>query len=678
MAGNSTDSSTEHNKNLDNDLPSPAHFRRMVELAGDVIYTTDRDGYFTYINPRVEALLNYKPEDMIGKNHLEFVAPTHRDRLKAFYREQFEQRIHETVTEFPAITNDSGEKWVEQIVILTIENDIPIGFQATVRDITPRKQAEVALHEERDLLRTLIDTIPDYIYVKDTAGRMLLNNVAHLCGLGVASQEEVFGKTAFDFYPQEIAQQFDAAEQKILQSGQAALHVEEQTEARWLSTSKVPLRNRQGEIYRIVGISRDITAYKRVEAELSKQLEQLTLLQRINRELMKTLNMEYVLEIAMDISLRLSHADVGFLGLVDDAGDMRVVKCVGDYPQSNRVPYTQSPEDIVSRVMRNRQPELVTDKTTQETYYSLIPNMRAQLALPLISQQRLLGVICLETHQPKYFTHQTVDFLHLVTGPIIVGIDNARLYALSQEQLAELKNLYAEVSRLEQLKSDMIRIAAHDLRNPIHVIRGYLSLLHKTIYDQLQPADQGRFDQIHTATERMEQIIADILSLQRIEQAAKGELVEQVNLTALIDEIVDEYRVQAEEKSLVLAHHLPDAALTVVGDAALLREAISNLVSNAIKYTPQNGHVIMRLKQSTSVAVFEVKDTGYGIPDEMQGKLFQPFYRAITDDTANIEGTGLGLHLVKNIIERHQGNIIFNSVYGEGSIFGFVLPLATE
>jgi two-component system, OmpR family, phosphate regulon sensor histidine kinase PhoR len=116
----------------------------------------------------------------------------------------------------------------------------------------------------------------------------------------------------------------------------------------------------------------------------------------------------------------------------------------------------------------------------------------------------------------------------------------------------------------------------------------------------------------------------------------------------------------------------------VTGDEAQLQEAFVNILMNAIKYTPANGRIQIRLRQQDAFALLEIQDSGFGIPDELQPNLFRPFYRAKTQDTANIPGTGLGLHLVKNIIERHQGRMIFQSTYGSGSTFGFILPLSTS
>ena len=148
-----------------------------------------------------------------------------------------------------------------------------------------------------------------------------------------------------------------------------------------------------------------------------------------------------------------------------------------------------------------------------------------------------------------------------------------------------------------------------------------------------------------------------------------------VNLNELVQRAYYESRDRAQQKGLHFELVLARQPVIVEGDPGLLYEAMANLVINAIKYTPQGGRVDVRLKAADADVTFEVVDTGYGIPEDQQLRLFQPFFRARTDETIDIDGTGLGLHLVKNIIERHAGSIIFASEYGQGSTFGFCLPL---
>jgi signal transduction histidine kinase len=233
--------------------------------------------------------------------------------------------------------------------------------------------------------------------------------------------------------------------------------------------------------------------------------------------------------------------------------------------------------------------------------------------------------------------------------------------------------LYERVSQLEQVKSDMIRIAAHDLKNPLGVVSAYLQMLIEPSPRPLNPHDV--YPTVRRSTERMMQIIEDFLSLDRIEKAAERQTMEPFDLCQVVARAVDEFTSRAAMKSQQLDSSVPDDTCIVNGDAVQIYEAVTNFIGNAIKYTPENGVIAVSLEFDDQHARFEVRDNGYGVPEAQQEKLFQPFFRAKTGETARIEGTGLGLHLTKNIIERQGGSIIFHSVYGQGSTFGFQLPL---
>lgn len=250
-------------------------------------------------------------------------------------------------------------------------------------------------------------------------------------------------------------------------------------------------------------------------------------------------------------------------------------------------------------------------------------------------------------------------------------LERAIRYAVRQQyNQNRLEDLVQQVSHLEQLKTDMIRIAAHDLRNPLTVIFGYIDLLQSDLKDKLEPDYFQYLVQIKSSVEHMRQIVGDILSLERIAELSGG-YTDPVDFSKIVREVYDRYATQATHDFEL---ELPDETVIVYGAKAELREAVANLLSNAVKYTPENGRIVVHLSVDADVALFTVTDNGYGIPLEMQDKLFQPFYRAKSKETRMIDGTGLGLHLVKNIIERHNGHIHFESEYLKGSTFGFMLP----
>ena len=147
-------------------------------------------------------------------------------------------------------------------------------------------------------------------------------------------------------------------------------------------------------------------------------------------------------------------------------------------------------------------------------------------------------------------------------------------------------------------------------------------------------------------------------------------------MVALAREVYDESLALANLRSRNIELELSDEPLPVMADAAHISEAMTNLISNAIKYTPADGRIVVRVHCRRSKVLFEVEDNGPGIPEEKQERLFEPFYRAVK--SSEVEGSGLGLHLVRNIIQRYGGKTHFSSVYGKGSLFGFSLPLVDD
>jgi hypothetical protein len=317
------------------------------------------------------------------------------------------------------------------------------------------------------------------------------------------------------------------------------------------------------------------------------------------------------------------------------------------------------------------------DLKNHPSYESLIERTVGVIVLPLSLQNRMIGIVNLETTVAEDFTFERLEFLQLMVGRIAVSLENARLVAQINWQLEEQQRLYEEVSRLEQIKTDMIRIASHDLRNPLAAILGYLEMLNWDM-EKIEKVHQGYLANIEEAARRMQKITSDILSLERIEETALHNTAEVFDLNNLLQQAYNEHRPSAQLKKHKYDLVLPDQQVIVDADPIQLHEAIANLVGNAIKYTPDHGEIKVILDLVEKTVRIRVIDNGFGIPEAKQERLFQPFYRAKTQETESIQGTGLGLHLVKNIVERFGGTLVFKSVYKQGSTFGFDMPVSDK
>ncbi|MDQ7025566.1 MAG: ATP-binding protein [Anaerolineae bacterium] len=403
----------------------------------------------------------------------------------------------------------------------------------------------------------------------------------------------------------------------------------------------------------------DVTKRKALEAQLHDYVTQAALLHEIEVELTHSLEVETVLRVALRSLHAISNADKGIVIQIDD--DDNIAK---------RYAINCSEEDIqqfkatTSEQIQNH--DIITDHVSEN-----------EMILALISRDKVVGIIYLEAHSADKFSDGAHQFAISIAARIASALDNAQLYQLSQRQVNKLQVLNTEIKALEQLKTDMIRLASHDLRNPMAAIQLSADIISRYAKKELSEMQIRHLDTIQSAVEGMKVITNDILSLERIETMRKQDLA-PVDLRLLASEAFADFQMQAENKSHQYEIELPPTALTVNGNAALLREVMCNFISNAIKYTADRGQIVVRLQHKSDRVTFEVQDTGYGIPEEQQDKLFEPFYRAKNETTSQIEGTGLGLNLTKNIIERFNGTVHYESLFGQGSTFGFSLPTWRE
>lgn len=394
----------------------------------------------------------------------------------------------------------------------------------------------------------------------------------------------------------------------------------------------------------------------------------LSVVKTIDRELNQSSDEESLLSVALDAAVRLSQADAAFIGVID--GDRISLKhSYGAYANlSDHGIY----DGITGRVIRTRQAEQVLDVQQDLDYLEIVPITRAQMVFPLLSRETLLGVLNLESSDPDRFTPEIFTSLQLLTARVGTLLDNARLNTLAQGQRTELREL-------EQLKTDIIRVASHDIRSPLSVVNGYLEMLADDLADTLTDEHRFFFDAMFSAMRRMQRMASDILSLDRV-QSWQDKPQTLVYMNDVAHKALLDVRDEAKRHGHTLQAFVPEEPLAVYGADTDLNEAIDNLLDNAIKYTPEGGHIALRLTRiqdnGRDWALLEVEDNGPGIEETHQARLFHPFYRVKARNLPQVEGIGLGLYVVKKLVEFHGGRIRFRSTYGKGSVFGFQIPLA--
>ncbi len=659
---------------------SNRRFDQLVTNMPGVVYRIRRDAegnpHYDYVSPRCKDLTGIEPEALMADASLWVNQIVPEDRVK------YEALVHQNLADPQvfrwegAVIVNGERRWRR---IESRPNQLPdgsIAWDGILTDITEAKRAEEALRDSEIRYRAMIENQSEIIsrYTPDTI--ITFVNEAS-CRYFGKPREYYMGRSIFTDMPPGFHQATLDHIEESRRTGKPFRYEHPikmlDGTLRWFDWTDTPVFDAVGQLVEFQSVGRDIDERKRAEEERNEYINRLEIIRRVDMELTESLNFDHVLQIALDAATRMTQATAGAIHVLEN-DYLRVVHVVGNFPRvmvGTTIPLTKG---IVGRVARRAIPEFITDVSLDPDYLPNVVETRSQMTLPLVSQDRLIGVINVQTSHDNGFNRPMFDFLKVLTVRIASALDNARLHSITEQHLSEITDLYQQVSELEQLKTQMIRIAAHDLRNPLGVISGYVQMLTEEISAHFTDRNRDQIAAIHDSIGRIDKITRDILTLERI-AAGREVMAERVDLTQIVNDAYTQVKMQATQKQQTFELQKPDTAFFVKGDRFLLPETVINLLTNAIKYTPDGGRIEVRLEHKDHEAVFSVKDNGYGIPAEHQEGLFQAFYRVKTKETRGINGTGLGLHLVKSIIERHGGQMYFQSQYGKGSTFGFELPL---
>ena len=343
---------------------------------------------------------------------------------------------------------------------------------------------------------------------------------------------------------------------------------------------------------------------------------------------------------------------------------------------------------LVGLVGQNRQPLIVTETTSDPRWVAADNSLHSALFVPVIHEQRLLGVISLFSTEPDAFTQDHARDMMTLANNVAIAIENARLYEAQQQyadqleaevaaRTAELQVALEKARAADKLKSQFVSNMNHELRTPLTVIKLYLSLL-----DHGRPDNWERYiGTLNRETERLQTMVEKVLDLSRLDLGKTTAHLEPVDLDYLIGNLIMDRGELVAAKGLTLDFEPVGALPLVLADRHLLFQVLTNLLANALNYTPTGGITVCT---GTAVAgdqtwvTASVTDTGLGISDEDKTHLFERFYRGEVGRESSAPGTGLGLAICREILDRHGGRISVESAENEGSTFTVWLRPAAE
>jgi signal transduction histidine kinase len=302
----------------------------------------------------------------------------------------------------------------------------------------------------------------------------------------------------------------------------------------------------------------------------------------------------------------------------------------------------------------------------------------ALVVVPLCTGKKDVGLLSLgqpiSGPRTAALTPSDLSLLSIMGRQIATALENARMYATEQQRTVELARALEQQRELDRLKNQFIQNVSHELRTPLAMILGYAELLAAGELGDVEPTQQGPLDIIVQRANVLRDLIGNITAI--LENEIREPVWEPVALSDLVSEALTDFQVLADQAGLELQGDLSAQVPFVLGDAEHLHRVVDNLIGNALKFTPTGGTVVVRLASHGGEALFQVTDTGIGIASEHLECIFDRFYQVDGSTRRTHGGCGLGLALVKEIVERHGGAVSVESQPGKGSTFTVTLPAA--
>jgi len=327
---------------------------------------------------------------------------------------------------------------------------------------------------------------------------------------------------------------------------------------------------------------------------------------------------------------------------------------------------------IIGQVCHTGEALVINDVAQNPTHkpHPLLPETRAELGIPLKTGQRVTGALDVQSSLPNVFTQDDVVVLQTLADQIAISLENARSFEVAQRAVEEMREV-------DRLKSEFLANMSHELRTPLNSIIGFSRVILKGIDGPINDLQEQDLQAIHHSGQHLLDMINNILDLSKIE-AGKMELnIEEIHLKDVIESVISTARGLVKEKPIKLITEIPETLPIVNADRTRVRQILLNLLQNSSKFTDE-GTITVKIDtlKSQNVVRISVSDTGIGIAQEDQKKLFERFSQVDSSLTRKVGGSGLGLSITKLLVEMQGGVIDLDSEVGKGSNFWFTIPIA--
>jgi PAS domain S-box-containing protein len=642
----------------------------------DLVYVFDLNHRFTYANQALLAMWGRTWDESIGKNCLELGYPDWHAALHGREIEQVKATKQPIRGEVP-FTGANGTRTYDYIFVPVIgANGEVEAVAGTTRDVTDRKRAEAELRESEQRFRQFAEHSRKLFWMTDpVAGRVLYVNHGY---------RDIWGRTDESLYadPQSFLEGVHPDDRPRMTEAiqrQAAGEMTTQEyrvirpdgSMRWVVDRAFPIRDEMGQVYRVAGIAEDTTARKRTE-------EDMRFLAGASSALASLMDDASTLQKVARLAVPF-FADWCAVDMLDADGALRRVAVAHVDPTKvelahelhRRYPPDPAAPQGVWNILRTGQSEMISE-ISEELITASVPDaeqlrtirelgLRSYIGVPLVAHGRVLGAITFITAESgRLYDANDLTVAEDLAYRAAVAVENAKLYDSLKES--------------DRRKDEFLAVLAHELRNPLAPIRNALHIM------KLPTATPQAISRIRDVAERqvthLTRLVDDLLDVSRIVRGKIELRKERVELSTIVNRAIETARPVIDAEKHEFSAVIDAAPIWVNVDPVRLAQVVANLLNNAAKYTEKGGRIRLTVGQEGDAAVIRVGDTGIGLDRDMLSRIFEMFIQAAPAHARSQGGLGIGLTLVKNLVEMHGGTVTAHSDGpGRGSEFVVRLPL---
>lgn len=665
-------------------------YKTLFESTEEGILVSDNaTGRFVYANPAMCRMLGYGLEELTGMDRSAIHPAEEWGRIAAEIEAQA-GGMTQMASNIPCTTRDGGTLYVDINATKALVNgrDCNIGF---FRDITERKRIEDELLQSEGKLRAMFKSIADGVIVTDLQVLMTELNDATLFLHRYGRREELLGRSILDLVAEDDHPRVIESLRKTFHQGHSG-HMEytlltkdgRTTDA---ELSAALMRDKSGKPTGFIMIVKDITERKRAEGELLQRNRELAALHQVLTSITQTLDLQQVLrEIVSQVGTALESSYTSIV-MVNEDGTLgvgsekyadihsltmktRQSSATGRIVDLPITSISARPHGATRSIITSGQPHLVDDVDDSEGTNPVLlgAGIKSYAGVPIKVKNTIIGVLFVHSTKKRAFSGK-MRMLIAFANEAGIAIENARLYKDA--------STVGALREADRLKTELLANVSHDLRTPLTSIKGYSTTILRH-YAKLSDQEKRDFlKEIDLASDRLTELIENLLQLSKLEAGGFRMNREPVSIDNLIANSVEDIQQKAE--GYRFAVKTPKSLPLLEADPRRIRQVIDNLLTNAVKYSPEGTEIaVVCLCDDQNLSV-QVKDQGVGIAANEIEKIFERFYQADSGTSSHkAGGVGLGLAICKGIIEAHKGRIWAQSELGKGSAFTFTLPLQQE